>query len=175
MWTRTKTLFYLAYRVTACWLPQSRHMPLAKWIRRWWGKLILEHVGDNVNIEHGAHFTPNVCLGNGSGIGVDFELNGPVTIGNNVLMGPEVVVYTLNHRYEDSNIPIVLQGFSPMKRVVIGDDVWIGRRVMIMPGCHIGKDSVLAAGAVVTKDVPEYSIVGGVPAKVIGTRRAANE
>ena len=150
-------------------------MPLAKWIRRWWGKLILEHVGDNVNIEHGAHFTPNVCLGNGSGIGVDFELNGPVTIGNNVLMGPEVVVYTLNHRYEDSNIPIVLQGFSPMKRVVIGDDVWIGRRVMIMPGCHIGKDSVLAAGAVVTKDVPEYSIVGGVPAKVIGTRRAANE
>lgn len=175
MWTNKKKILYIAYRVTACWLPQSRHMPPAKWIRRVWGRMILEHVGDNVNIEHGACFTPDVCLGDGSGIGVDCEINGPVTIGKNVLMGPEVVVYTSNHRYEDPNVPIVMQGFSPAERVVIEDDVWIGRRVMIMPGCHIGTGSVLAAGAVVTRDVPEYSIVGGVPAKVIGTRRAASE
>lgn len=175
MWTNKKKILYLAYRATACWLPQSRHMPPAKWIRRWWGRLILEHMGDNTNIEHGAHFTPDVCLGDGSGIGVDCEINGPVIIGKNVLMGPEVVVYTSNHRYKDSSTPIVMQGFSPSEKVVIGDDVWIGRRVMIMPGCHIGGGSVLAAGAVVTKDVPEYSIVGGVPAKVIGKRRAASE
>lgn len=74
MWTNKKKILYLAYRATACWLPQSRHMPPAKWIRRWWGRLILEQMGDNTNIEHGAHFTPDVCLGDGSGIGVDCEI-----------------------------------------------------------------------------------------------------
>ena len=59
--------------------------------------------------------------------------------------------------------------------VVIGNDVWIGDRVIIMPGVHVGDGSIIAAGAVVTHDVPPYTIVGGVPAKVIKSRKSATE
>lgn len=64
-----------------------------------------------------------------------------------------------------------LQGYEGWRPVTISDDVWLGRRVMIMPGVTIGKGTIVAAGAIVTKDLPEYSICAGVPAKVIGYRR----
>ena len=63
------------------------------------------------------------------------------------------------------------QGFEEERPVVIGNDVWIGDRVIILPGVHVGDGSILAAGAVVTKDVPPYAIVGGVPAKLIRMRK----
>ena len=63
-----------------------------------------------------------------------------------------------------------LQGDSVSKTVIIGDDVWIGARVIILKGVYVGKGAVIAAGAILTKDVPEYAIVGGVPAKVIKYR-----
>ena len=87
------------------------------------------------------------------------------------MMGPEVVIYTQNHRYDRFDVPMGKQGHMPVEPVIIGNDVWIGRRVMIMPGCHIGDGVIIGAGAVVTKDVAPYSIVGGVPAKVIGSRK----
>ena len=96
---------------------------------------------------------------------------GDITIGENVMMGPEVVIYQQNHRYDNLDIPMGEQGYTPMESVIIGNDVWIGRRVMIMPGVHIGDGAIIGAGAVVTKDVAPYSIVGGVPAKVIGCRK----
>lgn len=63
------------------------------------------------------------------------------------------------------------QGSLPKQKVTIGNDVWIGTRVVILPGVHIGNGSIIAAGAVVSKDVPKYAVVGGVPAKVIKYRK----
>lgn len=86
------------------------------------------------------------------------------------MMGPDVMIFHGDHEMSRRDIPMRLQGDSVSKPVVIGDDVWIGARSIILKGVHIGKGAVIAAGAVVTKDVPEYAIVGGVPAKVIKYR-----
>ena len=87
------------------------------------------------------------------------------------MMGSDVVIITRNHRFERTDIPMMEQGFSDEQPVTIGDDVWIGDRVIILPGIKVGDGSIIAAGAVVTHDVPAYAIVGGVPAKVIGMRK----
>lgn len=132
---------------------------------------IIRSCGENVNVEKGASFTPELVIGDNSGIGINSEIYGPVFIGNNVLMGPEVIIYTQNHSYSKKSVLIRNQGYDDYKKVVIEDDVWIGRRAMIMPGSHIGKGAVIAAGAVVSGNVPEYAVVGGVPAKVIKYRK----
>lgn len=94
---------------------------------------------------------------------------GGIQIGNDVLLGPRVQVFSENHRYETRSVPINRQGWQRAE-VRIGDDVWIGAGAIVLPGVTIGMGAVIAAGAVVTKDVAAYSIVGGVPAKLIGTR-----
>ena len=96
---------------------------------------------------------------------------GPVTIGNDVMMGPEMVIYTSGHKTDRIDIPMRLQGGTEVEPVTIGNDVWIGRRVMIMPGVSIGNGCVIGAGTVVTKDVPDYCVVAGVPAKIVKERR----
>ena len=68
-----------------------------------------------------------------------------------------------------------LQGFATEKPVLIADDVWIGARVIILPGVRIGTGAVIGAGAVVTKDMPDYSVVGGNPARVLKMRKIAEE
>lgn len=98
------------------------------------------------------------------------SVHGPLRIGDNVMMGPDVTILTHTHNIERTDIPMGLQG-SIVKEVIIGNDVWIGMRSIIMPGVTIGNGAVIGAGAVVTKDVPDYAIVGGVPAKVIRYRK----
>ena len=139
-------------------------------LRRLCGKLMLASCGKKVNIEKGAVFSARVSLGDYSGIGINAHISGTCTIGSYVMMGPNVTVITRNHRHDDLQQPMMFQGFEEEKPVVIGDDVWIGERAMIMPGVRIGKGSIIAAGAVVTHDVPDYAVVGGVPAKVIKMR-----
>lgn len=134
--------------------------------------MIVTHCGENVNIEHGAHFTPGLSIGDRSGVGINCELNGPITIGQDVMMGPEVVIYTSGHEFGATDIPMMDQGSTAAKPVIIGDDVWIGCRAIIMPGVTIGNGCVIGAGAVVTKDVPPYSVAVGVPAKVVKNRCA---
>ena len=87
------------------------------------------------------------------------------------MMGTNCIIYTVNHRFDNLTIPMRLQGNQASLPVIIDDDVWIGGRVTILPGAHIGKGSILAAGAVVTKDVPEFAVVGGNPAKIIKYRK----
>lgn len=123
-----------------------------------------------MNIERGAIFSPEVGIGDNSGIGINCELYGPVSIGNGVMMGPEVVIYTSEHRHDRIDIPMWQQGISEVEPVVIGNDVWIGRRVIILPGVKIGEGCIIGAGAVVTKDMPPYSIIGGVPAQILKYR-----
>ena len=86
-------------------------------------------------------------------------------------MGLEVVLIGQNHRFNRTDIPMIAEGDICLPPIEVGDDVWIGYRAMIMPGVKIGNGAVIAAGAVVTKDVPNYAIVGGVPAKVIRMRK----
>jgi maltose O-acetyltransferase len=81
-------------------------------------------------------------------------------------MGPDVKIYTKNHNFDNIDIPIQFQGHTS-EAVNIGDDVWLGANVIVLPGVSIHSHSVIAAGSIVTKDVPAFSIVAGVPAKVI--------
>lgn len=145
-----------------------------KALRSFCGKLMLKSCGKQVNIEQGALFSARVSLGDYSGIGVNARINGTCTIGHHVMMGADVVILTRNHAFGRTDIPMMDQGFEEERPVVIGNDVWIGDRVIILPGVTVGDGSIIAAGAVVSRDVPAYAIVGGVPARVIKMRKDVN-
>lgn len=163
----------IMYKCFAVYLPGSYakwNIPFTK-IRVWCVcKMCTCVQGGRIYVGRGAIIDKNVSIGSNSGIGSYCELRGKVIIGNNVLMASEVVIYTVSHQFMDRKKLIIEQGVTNEAPVVIEDDVWIGRRVMIMPGVTIHKGAVIGAGAVVTKDVPAYALVGGVPAKVIKYR-----
>jgi len=108
----------------------------------------------------------DVIIGDNTRIGLHTTVIGPVEIGSNVNLAQGIVVTALNHNFTDSTKRIDEQGVSTAK-VTIGNDVWIGANATVLPGITIGNHCVVAAGAVVTKDVPPYSLVGGVPAKIL--------
>ena len=170
MWTTKKKILYILYRIFGAKLPISQRSKFAKKCRNFWAKKIVAECGTNVNIERNAVFGPLLKIGDNSGVGINCEIYGPVTIGKNVMMGPEVVIYTSGHKHNRTDIPMIEQGAETEREVNIGDDVWIGRRVMIMPGIKIGKGVIIGAGAVVTKCIPDYCVVGGVPAKILRYR-----
>jgi maltose O-acetyltransferase len=86
------------------------------------------------------------------------------------MMGPHVTINGANHNFERTDIPMRKQGVKKYPPVVIEDDVWIGSHVIIMPGLIIKKGTIIGAGAIVTKDFPAYSVIGGNPAKLIKSR-----
>lgn len=135
-------------------------------VRAFCAKMILAECGKNVNIEKGAVFSSKVHLGDNSGIGINASIGGACYIGKNVMMGPQCVIYSRNHRFDNIEVPMCEQGFYDEEPVHIGDDVWIGGRVTILPGVNVGSHSIIGAGSVVTKDVPEWAIVAGNPATV---------
>ena len=161
----------------------AKHLPTSfsavkigqKQLRAFCGKMILSHCGKNVNIERGAVFSSKVSLGDNSGIGIDARIGGQCTIGNDVMMGPECIIHTRNHKFEDTTTTMRGQGVQKEEPVVIGDDVWIGSRVIILPGVHIGSHSIIGTGAVVTKDIPEWSVAVGNPAIVKKMRKKVEE
>lgn len=162
----------LFYYTIATHMPASTSVNIGqKAIRAFCGKLMLKSCGKKVNIEKGAQFSPRTSLGDYSGIGINARINGTCTIGDYVMMGTDVVVITRNHAFERTDIPMMHQGFEQERPVVIGNDVWIGDRAIILAGVHVGDGAIIAAGAVVTHDVPPYSIVAGVPARVIKERK----
>lgn len=108
----------------------------------------------------------DVVIGDHTRIGLHNTIIGPVTIGSHVNLAQGITVTALNHNFEAPDQRIDEQGVST-SQVVIGDDIWIGTNAVILPGVTIGDHCVVAAGAVVTKDVPAHSLVAGVPAKVI--------
>jgi len=110
-------------------------------------------------------------IGDNSGLGLNCQACGPIRIGNNVMIGPDVIILTARHRFDKLDVPMCQQGDLPSEPVNIADDVWIGTRVIILPGVSIGKGAILGAGAIVTKDVPEFAIAGGNPARVIRYRQ----
>lgn len=95
--------------------------------------------------------------------------HGGLTIGHNVLIASHVTIIPANHVFTDPHQPIRAQG-ETQQGIVIGNDVWIGSHVTILDGITVANGAVLAAGAVITQDVPPYAIMGGVPAKLIKYR-----
>jgi len=108
----------------------------------------------------------DVLIGDHTRIGLHNTIIGPVKIGNHVNLAQGITVTALNHNFDDAEKRIDEQGVST-NPVTIEDDVWIGANAVILPGVTIGNHCVVAAGAVVTKDVPPHSLMAGVPAKVI--------
>ncbi|MBI9067954.1 MAG: acyltransferase [Salinivirgaceae bacterium] len=107
-----------------------------------------------------------INIGNNTRIGIGSVLIGPVNIGDDVRLAQNVVVTALNHNYEDVTKPISEQGVNT-EQIYIGDETWIGANAVILPGVFIGKHCVIAAGSIVTKNVPSNSIVAGNPARII--------
>jgi acetyltransferase-like isoleucine patch superfamily enzyme len=108
----------------------------------------------------------DVVIGHHTRVGIHNTIIGPVTIGNHVNLAQGITVTALNHNFGNPELRIDEQGVST-KAVTIGDDVWIGANAVVLPGVNVGSHSVVAAGAVVTVDVPEHCVVAGVPAKII--------
>lgn len=167
-----KQLFFLClYYGFARYLP-SRHLG-GKELRRWCCKHIFKHCGKNVNVERGAKFGTGVgiSLGDNSGLGIRCDVPNNLTVGSNVMMGPSCTILDRNHVFDHTDIPMIQQGGTERKPTIIGDDVWIGCQVLIMPGRTIKTGSIVAGGCVLSKDFPEYSIVGGNPSKLIRARK----
>jgi acetyltransferase-like isoleucine patch superfamily enzyme len=139
------------------------------------------HLGDRVSIGKYAIIRPSNIYGGPIGEGLVMGSNsnigpynyigcsGKITIGDNVMLAPRVSIYAENHVFDNPNITIKAQGVSKMD-VVIEDDCWIAANAVILAGVTIGKGSVVAAGSVVNEDVPAFSVVAGVPARVIKSR-----
>lgn len=139
------------------------------------GQGVMLTAWDRYNSSDGLQkFTPQIIIGNNCSIGNNGHITAinKIQFGNNVLLGPKVLITDNSHgEFINSQIDI-----APNKRplyskgpVIIEDNVWIGEKVSIMPGVHIGYGAIIAANSVVTKDVPAKSIVAGIPAKVIKT------
>ena len=107
-----------------------------------------------------------VIIGNHSRIGLSNTIIGPVTIGNQVNLAQNIVISGLNHNYRDITQPISKQGVTTIP-VIIEDDVWIGANAVILAGITIGKHAVVAAGTVVTCNVPPYSVCAGNPGRIV--------
>ena len=103
-----------------------------KALRAFCGKLMLRSCGKKVNIEQGAIFSSKTSLGDYSGIGINARINGTCTIGDYVMMGTDVVVITKNHAFNQTDIPMMQQGFEDERPVIIGNDVWIGSNATIL-------------------------------------------
>ena len=154
------------YKTIAQYLPaSSSSIKIGRWLRGFCGKLVLLKHGNNINIERKASFSSRCEIGNNSSIGKN-ALLGKTIIKDNVMMGPDVKIFTFNHIHDDINIPMIKQGVGSEKPVVIESDVWIGANVIILPGITIGKGCIIGAGSVVTKSTPPYTICCGNPAIV---------
>ena len=169
---------YLLYTAIGKRLPSEGlpFAPLCSWVRvqllkRW----IFQKAGRNVDIADSVMFSGYKSISGGDnfgfGKGCRVYAGGGITIGSYVMIGPYVTLITSNHRYETQCS--YEDNYDEFKPIVIRDDVWIGERAMILPGVTIGHGAIVGAGAIVTKDVPEYAVVGGNPAKVLKYRDVA--
>ena len=121
---------------------------------------VLRELGEELEIGENVGIAANAFI----------AVRGKVKIGSNTIIGPGVSIHSENHNFQELYTPIRLQG-ATRKGVTIGEDCWIGSKAVILDGVNIGNHVIVAAGAVVNKDVPDYAIVGGVPAKIIKKRK----
>lgn len=137
-------------------------------VRKKWLKHCGMHINGDIKVFEGFHIRnpKGITIENGVSIGPKVLLDGRegLHIGKSAVIAYEAIIWTLNHDYND--IHFCGKG-APVE---IGEYAWICSRSIILPGIKVGKGAVVASGAIVTKDVPDWAIVGGIPAKVIGYR-----
>jgi len=143
-------------------------------LRAFFWRIFFKHLGNNVSIGSNCKFVnpKKISIGNNVLINHHVEMEatgGEIILGNYILIGMHAKFINATHEFGDWEKPIYSQGLIPSK-IILEDDIWIGMHAIILPNVTIGRGAVVAAGAVVTKDVPAYAVVGGVPAKVIKYR-----
>ena len=170
-----KKIYLFIYYAFGQYLPMH---PLSGYLlsykfRRFLVTRILFKCGADVLVLKKSYFGDGsrLSIGDRSYLGLNARLGGKITLGNDVIMGPEVIMMAVSHEYRSVVIPINQQGGMDEREIIIGDDVWIGTRAVLLPGVKIGSHSIVAAGSIVTKSFPEYSIIGGNPAKLIKCRK----
>ena len=166
---------YIIYRYLAKWLPGSEAGKIGRLcchFRYILCKRIFAYCGTNVTIERNVDFGYGyrIEIGDNSGLGTNAVIPDGTKIGCNVMMGPNCYIHVRNHSFARTDIPMIQQGYQEYKYTIIEDDVWIGRDVVILPGRHVSKGSILAANCVLVKDFPAFSIIGGNPSVLIKSR-----
>lgn len=169
-------LFLILYYGFATYLPDSYSPFIGKIsnsIRIFLCRRIFKKCGkEKIIINRKAYFGngKDIEIGDFSSIGAETILPNNIIIGKYVMMAPYVHILANNHCFDRTDIPICFQGYSPHQAIEIEDDCWIGQRVIIIPNRKVKKGTIIATGAVVTKDYEEYSIIGGNPARLIRKR-----
>ncbi|MBK7172712.1 MAG: acyltransferase [Bacteroidales bacterium] len=148
------------FRPYALFFPYLRKVLVRSFIRK---------CGKGLRVKRNADISMFIEIGDNSELGTNCLIQSNTIIGDYVIMGPDVKIYTKNHSFARLDIPVALQGVSA-ETTQIGNDVWLSANVIITPGVKIGNHVIVGAGAVVTKDIPDYAIAGGVPAKVLKYR-----
>jgi maltose O-acetyltransferase len=172
----SKNAFLLLYYCFAYFLPDS-NFPGGQIYRKTRELICMRlfaSTGKRVNIESGVFLADGSCIsiGSDSGLGRGSRVYGAI-IGDHVIVAPGVVFLKENHRFSDIDRPIGAQGDTEIALPVVEDWAWIGERAIVLPGRKIGKGAIIGAGAVVTRDVEPFAVVGGNPARPIGTRARA--
>lgn len=170
----SQVICLILYYGFAQYLPVSNtYFNIGGHIRYFLCKRIFKKCGKQVNIERKAYFATGVDIeiGDYSGIGINAHIPNGTVIGNYVMMGPNCFILDVNHNVTDISKPMCKQGSTEKKITRIGNDVWIGRDVHMTSGRTIADGTIVAMASVLTKDFPEYSVVGGNPAKLIKNRK----
>jgi len=170
-----KTIALLIYYSVAQFLPTQPQpdYKLGYAIRRILVHYIFKSCGVNVIVKQRAYFGKGVgiSIGDNSQIGERSQIGAYTKIGADVIMAPDVIIWTISHAFDRTDIPINQQGATEIQPVTIGNDVWIGQRAIIKPGVTVGNHAIIGAGSIVTKDIPEWAIVAGKPARIIRMRK----
>lgn len=161
--------YFVASKLPGSPLPGSG---FGMWLRCLCVRHIFKRVGRDVTVHSSVSFGSgvDVVIGDFSSLNATCSISNDTVIGNDVMMGPSVLVLSGSHDFTRTDISMREQGALPRRPVVIGDDVWIGARCILLPGVKVGSHSIIGSGSVVTKNVPEWTIVGGNPARAIRHR-----
>lgn len=148
-------------------LPISYHPfgNIGRKFRYYCASKIVVKIGKNCNVEKGAVLQSSVILDDNAGVGVNCVIGPGTFIGKGVMMGPECLIYTHNHKFDKTILRY--NGNTEVNPVYIDDNAWLGARCIILPGVRIGKGATVGAGSVVTKNVDDYTVVAGNPAKTV--------
>lgn len=171
-----RMLCFLLYNLFGKNLPRTT-MPYslgAKFIRAFLIKNFIDACGTGLIVETGAILSPYISVGNNCLIGEGCRIRGNIAIGNDVLLAQNVELVSFAHNFDRSDVPIRLQG-EIFGSIMIGNDVWVGVNAIVLPDVKVSDHAIIGAGSVVTKDVPEWAIVGGAPARIIKYRNHRQE